>query len=84
MENQFTSPPIIQQPDYGMGAPGGPHLPPGCPPGLHYLTTVDQLLVKQKVEVLELVTGFETANKYKVKIYILNLESKFLDKADGG
>ena len=56
----------MQQPDYGMGAPGAPHLPPGCPPGLHYLTTVDQLLVKQKVEILEAVTGFETANKYKV------------------
>ena len=27
---------------------------------------VDQLLIKQKVEVLEVVTGFETANKYEV------------------
>ena len=25
----------------------------GCPPGLEYLTQVDQLLVKQKVELLE-------------------------------
>merc|ERR1719500_2228285 len=40
--------------------------PPGCPPGLHYLTMVDQLLIKQKVEVLEVVTGIETANKYEV------------------
>merc|ERR1711976_125267 len=40
---------------------------PGCPPGLEYLTQIDQLLVKQKVEVLEMMTGIETANKYKVK-----------------
>jgi hypothetical protein len=26
---------------------------PNCPPGLEYLTTIDQLLVKQKVELLE-------------------------------
>ena len=38
----------------------------GCPPGLQYLTMVDQLLIKQKVEVLEVVTGIETANKYEV------------------
>jgi len=44
-----------------------PQPPPGCPPGLEYLTMVDQLLVKQKVELLEAITGFETANKYKVQ-----------------
>ncbi|KAG0715728.1 Phospholipid scramblase 2 [Chionoecetes opilio] len=37
-----------------------------CPPGLEYLTQLDQMLVKQKVELLEAFTGFETANKYKV------------------
>merc|ERR1712198_527290 len=42
------------------------NVPVGCPPGLQYLTMVDQLLVKQKVELLEAVTGFETQNKYKV------------------
>ena len=57
----------MQQP-YGMGAPPmvSAQPPPGCPPGLQYLTMVDQLLVKQKVEILEAFTGFETANKYKV------------------
>lgn len=39
----------------------------GCPPGLEYLTQIDQLIVKQKVEALELITGFETSNKYKVQ-----------------
>uniref|UniRef100_A0A0L8HP27 Phospholipid scramblase n=1 Tax=Octopus bimaculoides TaxID=37653 RepID=A0A0L8HP27_OCTBM len=35
-----------------------------CPPGLEYLTTIDQLLVKQQVEILEALTSFECANKY--------------------
>lgn len=40
---------------------------PGCPPGLEYLTQIDQLLVHQQVELLELVTGWETENKYRVR-----------------
>ncbi len=30
---------------------------PNCPPGLEYLTQVDQLIVKQKVEILEIFSG---------------------------
>lgn len=30
-----------------------PQAPPNCPPGLEYLTLVDQLLVHQQMEVLE-------------------------------
>lgn len=40
---------------------------PNCPLGLEYLTTIDQLLVKQTVELFEVFTGFETNNKYTVK-----------------
>ncbi|XP_021940953.1 phospholipid scramblase 2 isoform X4 [Zootermopsis nevadensis] len=40
---------------------------PNVPPGLEYLTTIDQLLVHQKVELLEAFTGFETQNKYTIK-----------------
>ena len=36
------------------------------PPGLEYLAMVDQLLIKQKVEIFEAFTGFESSNKYKV------------------
>ncbi|XP_018322587.1 phospholipid scramblase 1 isoform X2 [Agrilus planipennis] len=38
-----------------------------CPPGLEYLTMIDQLLIKQKVEILEALTGFETKNKFTIK-----------------
>ncbi|XP_041772576.1 phospholipid scramblase 2 isoform X2 [Anopheles merus] len=59
-------PPVMGQP-----VPGGwmpiPQGIPNCPPGLEYLTAIDQLLVHQKVELLEAFTGFETANKYTVK-----------------
>jgi len=41
--------------------------PPNCPPGLEYLATLDQLLVKQTMEILEAFTGFETQNKYKIQ-----------------
>ncbi|KAH9509016.1 Phospholipid scramblase 1 [Bulinus truncatus] len=44
-----------------------PQAPTNCPPGLEYLTQVDQLLVKQKIEALEAFTGFETNNKYEIK-----------------
>ncbi|PNF34188.1 Phospholipid scramblase 2 [Cryptotermes secundus] len=40
---------------------------PNIPRGLEYLTMIDQLLVHQKVELLEAFTGFETQNKYTIK-----------------
>ncbi|XP_017863927.1 PREDICTED: phospholipid scramblase 2 isoform X3 [Drosophila arizonae] len=40
---------------------------PNCPRGLEYLTSIDQLLVKQKVELLEAFIGFETNNKFSIK-----------------
>ncbi|KAJ8376051.1 hypothetical protein SKAU_G00066310 [Synaphobranchus kaupii] len=40
---------------------------PACPPGLEYLTQVDQLLIKQKVELIEALIGFESNNKYEVR-----------------
>ncbi|XP_035913967.1 phospholipid scramblase 2-like isoform X3 [Anopheles stephensi] len=58
-------------PVMGQPVPGGwmpiPQGIPNCPPGLEYLTAIDQLLVHQKVELLEAFTGFETANKYTIK-----------------
>ncbi|KAM8953153.1 phospholipid scramblase 1-like [Pelodytes ibericus] len=40
---------------------------PNCPPGLQYLSQVDQLLIHQQHEILEVITGFETNNKYEIK-----------------
>lgn len=47
--------------------PSSNHYNPNCPPGLEYLTAIDQLLVQQKVELIEVITGFETNNKFNVK-----------------
>ena len=33
--------------------------PVNCPPGLEYLASIDQLLVKQKMEAIEGEQGFE-------------------------
>lgn len=38
----------------------------GCPPGLEYLTQVDQILIKQVIELIEIFTGWETNNRFKV------------------
>ena len=55
------------QPQQQWAPPPQAQAPPNCPPGLEYLLHVDQLLIKQQVELLEAFTGFETSNKYKVK-----------------
>ncbi|KAK7469818.1 hypothetical protein BaRGS_00036147 [Batillaria attramentaria] len=64
--------PIAMQPVAGGGAPPAgwmqaPSGPANCPPGLEYLTQIDQLLVKQKMEAIEAFTGFETNNKYEIR-----------------
>ncbi|XP_059820663.1 phospholipid scramblase 2-like isoform X1 [Hypanus sabinus] len=40
---------------------------PNCPPGLEYLTLIDQILVHQVTELIEALVGYETKNKYEVK-----------------
>ncbi|KAM9604823.1 phospholipid scramblase 4 isoform 1-T7 [Trichechus inunguis] len=51
---------------------------PDCPPGLEYLAQLDNIHVLQHFEPLEMITGFETNNRYDVKnnsdqmVYIVN------------
>nr|XP_002131402.1 phospholipid scramblase 1-like [Ciona intestinalis] len=44
-----------------------PQSVPGCPPGLEYLTQLDQLLVHQQVELFEALTNIETKNRFVLK-----------------
>eukprot|EP00094_Tigriopus_californicus_P001629 TCALIF_01576-PA protein Name:"Similar to Plscr2 Phospholipid scramblase 2 (Mus musculus)" AED:0.54 eAED:0.54 QI:0/0/0/0.5/1/1/2/0/131 len=58
--------PMVIQTQPQMGMPGSPPGASDVLPGLQYLAQLNQVLVKQKVEIFEAFTGFETSNKYKV------------------
>ncbi|XP_044288631.1 phospholipid scramblase 1-like isoform X2 [Varanus komodoensis] len=54
-----ASPPIIWMPV--------PPAVPKCPPGLECLSQIDQLSVEQQIELMEMISGYETCNRYEVK-----------------
>jgi len=56
---------IDQQP-YGDSAKNFGRTLPDCPPGLEYLTQLDQLQIQQKVELFEVFTNIETKNRFVV------------------
>lgn len=47
-------------------APAPPAVP-NCPPGLEYLSKIDQLVIHQQIELMEMISGYETCNRYEVK-----------------
>eukprot|EP00057_Strongylocentrotus_purpuratus_P028713 XP_011683187.1 PREDICTED: phospholipid scramblase family member 5 [Strongylocentrotus purpuratus] len=59
---------------------------PGCPPGLEYLTHLDQLLVHQQIELAEIFLNVEFENKYVVKnslgqqVYFASEESECCER----
>ncbi|XP_033642202.1 phospholipid scramblase 2-like [Asterias rubens] len=84
----YPGQPIMGQPGVLPGQPApaqwmpAPQSIPGCPPGLEYLSQIDQLLVHQQVELFEVFTNWETSNRYQVKnsvgqqIYFAHEESE--------
>ncbi|XP_065285888.1 phospholipid scramblase 1-like isoform X2 [Dermacentor albipictus] len=38
-----------------------------CPPGLEYLTTIDQVIIAQQKEIIEAISGIEFSNSYVAK-----------------
>lgn len=66
------APVAVEGDGHWMGDVNKQMVPENCPPGLEYLTLIDQLMIKQKVEMLEAVAGvmgygLETSNKYRIK-----------------
>ncbi|XP_071850510.1 phospholipid scramblase 1-like isoform X2 [Apostichopus japonicus] len=59
--------PTLQVPGAALSWMEKPPAAIGCPPGLEYLSQLDQVLVHQQVDMQEVLTNLETANKYHVK-----------------
>ncbi|KAI8486378.1 hypothetical protein Bbelb_358770 [Branchiostoma belcheri] len=75
MQQPAMQHPVMQQPGLqGAGKMGAQtwvappqQAIPGCPPGLEYLTQIDQIIVHQQIELFEAFTNVQMANKYAIK-----------------
>ncbi|XP_049270079.1 phospholipid scramblase 2-like [Rhipicephalus sanguineus] len=61
--------PLPGAPFSGQGAAQAAQVPgrPDCPAGLEYLTHVEQIVIQQKVELIEVFLGIDSANAYEAK-----------------
>ncbi|XP_071850496.1 phospholipid scramblase 1-like [Apostichopus japonicus] len=59
--------PTLQVPGAALSWMDRPPAAIGCPPGLEYLSQLDQVLVHQQVDMEEVLTNLGTPNKYHVK-----------------
>uniref|UniRef100_A0A2K6FRD0 Phospholipid scramblase n=1 Tax=Propithecus coquereli TaxID=379532 RepID=A0A2K6FRD0_PROCO len=63
-----------------------PRPPLNCPPGLEYLSQLDLILIHQKIELAEVLLGFESNNMYEIKnrfgqrIYIAAEDTNFCNR----
>lgn len=57
----------FQMPQFMAEAPQSSNASPSCPPGLEYLHQIDQLIIKQKKELVEVVFNFHMRNKYEIR-----------------
>uniref|UniRef100_A0A5F9CB24 Phospholipid scramblase n=1 Tax=Oryctolagus cuniculus TaxID=9986 RepID=A0A5F9CB24_RABIT len=69
-----SSIPVSDQPEHTQpgGSAGVPWMPApprplNCPPGLEYLTQIDQVLIHQEVKLLKVLLDFQSKNKYEIK-----------------
>nr|XP_012617866.1 phospholipid scramblase 1-like [Microcebus murinus]XP_012617867.1 phospholipid scramblase 1-like [Microcebus murinus]XP_012617868.1 phospholipid scramblase 1-like [Microcebus murinus]XP_012617869.1 phospholipid scramblase 1-like [Microcebus murinus]XP_012617870.1 phospholipid scramblase 1-like [Microcebus murinus] len=89
-----AGPAVQNQPTYTQpGRPAvvpwvpAPLLPSNCPPGLEYLNPLDLLLIHQKMELTEVIFGFESNNVYEIKdrfgqrIYIAAENTNFCNRS---
>merc|ERR1711962_124704 len=65
MAQSGPPPPVVPVEPIWITPPADPP-PPNCPPGLEYLLLVEDLVVIQRIEKLEIITRYETNNKYEV------------------
>uniref|UniRef100_A0A8C1DKN9 Si:dkey-62k3.6 n=1 Tax=Cyprinus carpio carpio TaxID=630221 RepID=A0A8C1DKN9_CYPCA len=67
VQSDPSNPALHQVLPYAAPAVPPPFLLFGVPPGLEYLTQINQILIHQKIECIQILSGYETNNQYEIK-----------------
>lgn len=59
--------PVALPPDERVWMPVPSAKVPNCPPGLEYLTQVDQLIIHELLNMVRVLTGFASSTKFEIK-----------------